>query len=182
MSYSSINGNGYGGYGETVLGTRGTLILDREKDVMLYISDNSPTSKYVRVTGKGNDLKLAEWKSGSSEAGLAREALKGPISRGYTEEIEHWAWAVLEKSKMAAESTEGESEAAAVEISVPLRCSPKVALADAVIALTANMALERGKKEDENCRIEFKDEWFEIESDETPEGIAPDTSRQEYEV
>ena len=30
VTYSSINGNGFGGYGETVMGTKGTLILERE--------------------------------------------------------------------------------------------------------------------------------------------------------
>jgi len=36
VTYSSINGNGYGGYGEVVMGTKATMVLDREKEVMLY--------------------------------------------------------------------------------------------------------------------------------------------------
>ena len=32
----------------------------------------------------------------------------------------------------------------------------------------------------QNPRIEFNDEWFDIASDETPEGITPDTQRLEY--
>ena len=36
VTYSSINGNGFGGYGETVMGTKGTLILEREQEVMLF--------------------------------------------------------------------------------------------------------------------------------------------------
>ena len=32
VTYSSINGNGFGGYGEVVFGTEGTLILEREQD------------------------------------------------------------------------------------------------------------------------------------------------------
>ena len=31
VTYSSINGNGFGGYGETVLGTAGTLLLERNR-------------------------------------------------------------------------------------------------------------------------------------------------------
>ena len=42
-----------------------------------------------------------------------------------------------------------------------------VALADAVIALTSNLAI-RGQQ-----GIEFKEEWFDINSDETPEGVTP---------
>jgi len=40
-------------------------------------------------------------------------------------------------------------------------------MADAIIALTSNIAMK------ENRRIEFKPEWFDIDNDETPEGIAP---------
>ena len=36
VTYSSINGNGYGGYGEVVMGTKGTLVLEREKDILLF--------------------------------------------------------------------------------------------------------------------------------------------------
>jgi hypothetical protein len=226
VSYSSINGNGYGGYGETVLGTEGTLILEREQDTLLFSTDG-PT-QYVRAAGSGDNLKLADSKPGTSEAGLAREGLKGPISRGYTEEIEHWAWAIREKEKLVAkaatpapattgaEGAEGEAAAddqkadtappdsadtappasaettppAATEISVPLRCSPKVALADAVIALTANLAIAQGKKKGQNCRIDFKPEWFDVDSDETPEQLfsdkpeecIPNVDRPEYAV
>jgi hypothetical protein len=45
-----------------------------------------------------------------------------------------------------------------------------VALADAVIALTTNLAIQRHE------RIEFKPEWFDIASDETPEGEKPEMS------
>jgi hypothetical protein len=40
-------------------------------------------------------------------------------------------------------------------------------MADAVIALTSNIAIAK------NQRIEFKPEWFDVESDETPEGATP---------
>ena len=46
-----------------------------------------------------------------------------------------------------------------------------MALGDAVIALSTNIAMR------ENRRIEFKNEWFDIDSDETPEGVKPDLSR-----
>ncbi len=46
-----------------------------------------------------------------------------------------------------------------------------MALADAVIALVTNIAMR------ENRRIEFQKAWFDIDSDETPEGIKPDVTR-----
>jgi hypothetical protein len=52
-----------------------------------------------------------------------------------------------------------------------------VAIADAVIALVSNIALANPTKQP---RIEFKDEWFDIASDETPEGVAPDVGREAY--
>ncbi|MDH3717560.1 MAG: hypothetical protein OES79_05505, partial [Planctomycetota bacterium] len=167
VSYSSINGNGYGGYGETVLGTKGTLILDKEKEVLLY--QKWDTSRYVRVGGSQQKPGLVESSRNSADSRLGREALDRPISRGYTEEIEHWAWAIRQKQ-------EGK------ELTVPLRCSPKVALADAVIALTTNLAIERGKQAGENCRIDFQDAWFDPSSDETPEGAAPNVDRPEYQA
>ena len=36
VQYASINGNGFGGYGETVFGTEGTLVLETEKEAMLF--------------------------------------------------------------------------------------------------------------------------------------------------
>ncbi len=46
-----------------------------------------------------------------------------------------------------------------------------MALGDAVIALTTNIAARQG------ARIEFKEQWFDVESDETPEGVKPDLMR-----
>ena len=87
--------------------------------------------------------------------------------------IEHLCWAIRERERLVAAGKDPDS------LSVPLRCSAEVALADAVIALSANLAMERGGQ-GENPRIEFRDTWFDIASDETPEGIAPDTQRPEY--
>ena len=178
VSYSSINGNGFGGYGETVLGTRGSLILDREKEVVLLARPKNGKYEPTQVAARSGKNKtqecyFVEGKPGSPEARLAKEALRGPISRGYTEEIEHLCWAIRERERLAAEGKDTS------QLAVPLRCSPKVALADAVIALTTNLAIARGQA-GENSRIEFEDAWFDIASDETPEGIAPDLTRREY--
>ncbi|HWA99830.1 MAG TPA: Gfo/Idh/MocA family oxidoreductase [Pirellulales bacterium] len=149
VSYSSINGNGYGGYGEVVMGTKGTLILENEAEVMLFKDAATSTSVGV-VKGKGGPT-LDTTASGGGVAAVAKQALDGPVSRGYTEEMEHWAWCIRNFD---------------FEQNQP-KCQPKVAMADAIIALTTNIAMR------ENKRIEFKDEWFDIDSDETPEGKAP---------
>jgi predicted dehydrogenase len=155
VTYSSINGNGFGGYGENVMGTKGTLILEREQEVMLF-SNSAPAATSVGVSKdkKGGPTLDTTQSGGGEAAAVGKKALDGPISRGYTEELEHWAWCIRNPDP-----------------SHQPRCKPKVALGDAVIALTTNIAIR------ENRRIEFKKEWFEIDSDETPEGVKPDLSR-----
>ena len=93
MSYSSINGNGYGGYGEIVMGTKGTLVLEKEQEVMLY--KGSSTSTKVGVKDDEGGPTLDTQQSGDVGAAVAKAAEGGgPVSRGYTEEIEHWAWCI----------------------------------------------------------------------------------------
>ena len=160
VTYSSINGNGFGEYGEVVMGTKGTLVLEREQDVMLY----KDAAKDTRVTvAKAKDgaptLDTTESGGGSYAAG-GKGGDAAPPSRGYTEEMQHWAWCVRNPSP--------ENQP---------RCKPEVAIADAVIALVSNIALANP---DTQARIEFKPEWFDIGSDETPEGVKPDVSRDRY--
>ena len=103
--------------------------------------------------GKGGAPTLDTTESGGGPAAAVgkRRSNAGPPSRGYTEEMEHWAWCIrnfdFDQNKP--------------------KCYPKVAMADAVIALVTNIAIR------ENRRIEFKPEWFDIDSDETPEGVKP---------
>ncbi|MFM8485126.1 MAG: gfo/Idh/MocA family oxidoreductase, partial [Bacteroidota bacterium] len=44
-----------------------------------------------------------------------------------------------------------------------LRCNGRVAMADAIMALTANLAMKHKK------RIVFKEEWFDADNDAVPE-------------
>ncbi len=162
VTYSSINGNGFGGYGEVVMGTEGTLILEQEQNVMLY----KGSSRDTRVTvskSKSGEAVLDTTESGGAGSVVAvptEAAGKAPPSRGYTEEMEHWAWCVR--------NPDPENQP---------RCKPEVALADAVIALVSNVAL---KGSDGQPRIDFKKEWFDIESDVTPEGVKPNLQREQY--
>jgi len=97
-------------------------------------------------------------------SGPAQKAVEGPtadVSRGYTEEEEHWAWCIRNNPKCA-------------DPALQPRCNPKVALGDAVIALTTNIAARKAE------RIEFNEAWFDPESDETPEGVKPDVKRDLY--
>jgi predicted dehydrogenase len=158
VQYASINGNGFGGYGETVFGTEGTLILETEKEAMLYKTNE--TSSKIKVATANKTAKRAAGpiiqidETGDTESAAIGALGTLPAERGYTEQLEHWAWCIRNPAPE----------------NLP-RCTPQVALGDAVIALTTNMAARKGD------RIEFKKEWFDIESDETPENDKPDLSK-----
>ena len=156
VTYSSINGNGFGGYGETVMGTKGTLILEREQEVMLFTQarPRPPTSRSPKARTAAHarhDRKAAAARRPPSARRRSNRPVEPRLYRG-----DRALGLVHPQSR-----SERTSRSA----------SPKVAMADAVIALTTNIAIR------ENRRIEFKPEWFDIDSDETPEGIKPDLSR-----
>ncbi len=176
VTYSSINTNGFEPYGETVMGTRGTMIVERESTVMLYPEKN-PAAKggpsdaramTVTVDAKGTGKPALDssstWgpavSSGQAGAGPVGGSPGGVVSRGYREEIEDFAFCVRQWQKGLDYTKQR----------LP-RCNDEVALADAVIALTANRAM-RGTKENKNQpeRVEFKDAWFDYKSAEVPDG------------
>jgi len=156
VAYASINGNGFGGYGETVFGTEGTLLLEREKEALLYktsaVSSKTKVAKDRDKKKPGLELQLDE--KGDEPAATTGKMAMQEAGRGYTEQLEHWAWCIRNPDPE----------------NLP-HCHPKVALADAVIALTTNIAAREGR------RIDFKKEWFDPDSDETPEAVKPDLSR-----
>jgi predicted dehydrogenase len=150
VQYAAVNGNAFGGYGEIVYGTKRTLLLERER-AMSIIPD--PTGEKISIsTSKGATLDTQA--SGPVDWAASKSAADADANLGYKEEIEHWAWCVRNP---APENRP--------------RCYPAVALCDAVIVHAANISARQSR------RIEFKPEWFDIDSDETPEGIAPDLNR-----
>src|SRR5690606_37511509 len=95
VTYSSINGNGYGGYGECVMGTKGTLILEREQEAMLFRDSSTTTNIAVKKSASGGPTLDTTESGGGPAAAVGSKALDaGPIRRGYTEEIEHWAYCI----------------------------------------------------------------------------------------
>jgi predicted dehydrogenase len=149
VQYASINGNGFGGYGEIVYGTEGTLVLEREQEMSIFNPRGSQSG--VGASGGGSSGPTLDTQASGAPSAAAKSAGgAAKVSRGYTEELEHWAWCVRNRAP--------ENQP---------RCGPKVAMGDAVIALVTNTAARECK------RIEFKEEWFDVKSDETPEGTPP---------
>ena len=162
VAYSSINGNGFGGYGEAVFGTKGTLLIETEKEAMLY--ERAEVNKKTKVLARGSGANRELYLSRTDEddplsAAIGLQATFGDVSRGYCEEIEHWAYCIRENPEADHEKP------------MP-RCYPEVAIADAVIALTTNIAARLGET------VEFDPEWFDTKSDATPEAKFAETDEE----
>ena len=153
VTYSSLNTNRLQTYGECLFGSRGTLIVRQEQEALLY-KESGPrnaggTEQRLHVIeGKGGPvMDASESLAPSSAAAVAASAMGSKISRGYTEEMEHFCHAIR---------TESPQENS-------LRCGGTVAMADAIMALTANLAMKHRR------RVEFKPEWFDPDSPGNPE-------------
>ncbi len=158
LTYSSINTNSFDGYGEMVMGSKGTMIVSQEKEILLYKEAGSPyasrtTSVSVESQGKKPALETSPSTAGPTAASSLGGVATADPSRGYREELEHFAYCIRHgDSKNYNEDTEH----------LP-RCRGEVALADAVIALSSNIAMHQKR------RVEFDPRWFDYKAPETPE-------------
>lgn len=181
VSYESFNTNGFEDYGECIMGSRGTMIISKEADVYLYKEPEpaKPASggRETKITVSAADGKKPAMEATSTWGGGGAVASTGKAGgssawdsavRGYRTEMEHFAYCVRKWQDMKQKvSYEGERDAAGhlklKYADIMPRCHGEVAMADAIIALTANMAM--AKKE----RIVFEEAWFNSESPEVPE-------------
>lgn len=151
VTYSSMNTNRWEPYGEAVFGSRATLVMSTEKEALMYkeASKASPGGLEQRIwaiesKGGGAVLDSYETAAPSAAANAAQAGMGEKISRGYREEMEHFCYCIRT----------GKNE---------LRCDGRVAMADAIMALTANLAMKYQR------RIEFKPSWFDVDSEDCPE-------------
>lgn len=119
------------------------------------------TAVTVSKEGKGLTVLDSSASTGAAEQGAVaagKKSMGEPISRGYREEMEDFAYCVREWN-----------QADKKDRRLP-RCHGRVAMADAIIALTSNQAMHKKQ------RIEFKHEWFEAASSEVPDAdMKPET-------
>ncbi len=165
VTYSSINTNSFDGYGEMVMGSRGTMIVAQEKEILLFKeAGNAYTSRQTSVSvetvAKKPVLETSPSLAGPSAASALGTLATADPSRGYREELEHFAYCVRH----------GDASRYHDDKDHQPRCRGEVAMADAIIALTTNMAMRQ------NRRIEFDPAWFDPKSDKTPEA-APAIAR-----
>jgi predicted dehydrogenase len=159
VTYSSINTNAFDGYGEMVMGSKGTMIVSQEKEILLFKEAGIPlTSRTTSVTvenaGKKPVLETSPSLAGPTAAAALGSLATVEPSRGYREELEHFAYCVRHGDKSNYHADEEHKP----------RCRGEVAMADAIVALTSNIAMR------ENRRIEFNPKWFDYQSPEVPDG------------
>jgi predicted dehydrogenase len=175
VTYSSFNTNEFEDYGECLMGSRGTMLVEKEANVYLFKEkdktkkgEKSPKDTAVKVTaegGKGPAMEAAStW--GGGGAAITKNAAGNEWDtevRGYRTEMEHFAYCVRRwqdlKQKVSYEEVDGKLKYADI---LP-KCHGEVAMADAILALTANMAMAKRQ------RIEFDPKWFEPDATEVPE-------------
>lgn len=165
VTYSSLNTNSQEGYGETILGSRGTMLVRTEKDALLFkeSSAGSPggVDQRLWVVNKGDSgpvLDSYETTGPSKASAITSDGMGEKISRGYREEMEHFCHCI--RTQEGSYWVDGNP--LSPDEGGP-RCNGVVAMADAIMALTSNLAMKHKK------RIEFKDEWFDFTTDAAPE-------------
>jgi predicted dehydrogenase len=150
VMYSSISTNTFDGYGEQVMGTKGTLILNQEAEAYLFREN---ADKNTRITWAEARVTRPMAAAGSTKQWGGGTAVADTItSRGYREEQEHMAW-LIQNVKTP--------DPAKPEL-MP-RCNGRIAMNDAVVTLVSNLAMKHSR------RVAFKPEWFDPASPAVPE-------------
>lgn len=157
VTYSSINTNDFEQYGECVMGSKGTLVVEREQTAMLFGNEGRST----QMTATAGALVDASSTSGSPAETRAAQtgatALGAAVpSRGYREEMEHFAYLI----RMQNQGMERDNQ------TLKPRCDGRAAMADAIIALATNQAMKN------RTRIEISPalarSWYEDVSENSP--------------
>jgi predicted dehydrogenase len=155
VTYSAGNTNAFDSYGEWVMGTRGTMVVSAEEEVLVFPeAGGNSRAMSVTVSSPGPGMAVIDSSATTTpgeQAALARgqTALENlQESRGYREELEDFAFCV----RMWEKGSERRH-----------RCDGEVALADAVTTLVANQAIRQGR------RIVFQQAWFDPASELVPD-------------
>jgi predicted dehydrogenase len=156
VTYSSISTNMFEPYGECIMGTKGTLVIEAEQQAYLWGGAGRSTAVTATTSGAGPKLDA----SSSTDPGERRAADTGAASlgatapsRGYREEMEHLAYCI----RMRDEGMDRD------RANLKPRCDGRAAMADAIIALTSNQAMRQ------QSRIAFQENWFKDDVPDVPD-------------
>ncbi|MFN4257830.1 MAG: Gfo/Idh/MocA family protein [Gemmataceae bacterium] len=163
VTYSSISTNAFEPYGECVMGRDGTMVVETEAKVMLWKErgskpDDGGRRVDISVTSGGGSSPALD-ASASTGPAAAQAAVTGgaalgagPVSKGYREEMEHFAYCIRMWQQGASKEDRPKPH-----------CDGVAAMADAIMALTANQAMRKRE------RIVFQDAWFDPDAKEVPD-------------
>ena len=162
VTYSSINTNSFDGYGEMVMGSKGTMIVSQEKEILLYKEAGNP----LDLADDQRDGGDRGQEAGAGDQPEHRRARPRPRrSAAWPPPIPRAATARSSSTSPTASATATPRTTTATSEHQP-RCRGEVAMADAIIALTSNIAMRQ------NRRIEFDPKWFDYQSNEVPDSPA----------
>jgi predicted dehydrogenase len=176
VTFSSVNTNEFESYGEWVMGSKGTMFLEKEADVYLWREkdkskkgDTGGRDTKITVSGAGGGKPAMEststWGGGGGAAPIGKAGGGSgwdSAVRGYRTEMEHFAYCVRQWGKKPV-SYEKDANGKLVHAEIIPRCHGEVAMADAILALTANLAM------DNRQQVKFKPEWFDPTNAANPE-------------
>lgn len=171
VTYSSISTNQFEPYGECVMGSRGTMIVSKESELMLFKEQQpgkpgDPKATNVAVSTVGNKPALEAASTWGGPSPAATAAVAGSDrpgeapSRGYKEEMADFAHCIRQWDPKLGYGEKGADGKYAQRLP---RCHGEVAMADAILALTANLAMQQHR------RINFELDWFNPDSDKVPD-------------
>ena len=149
MTYSSINTNSFDGYGEKVMGSQGNDDRRARRRRSCCTRRRATPARRGRPAYGGDRARSRCSRPARARPARAAASALGGLatadpSRGYREELEHFAYCVRH----------GDASDYHDDKEHQPRCRGEVALADAVIALTSNIAMRQKR------RIEFDPAWF----------------------
>jgi predicted dehydrogenase len=167
VTYSSINTNSFEGYGECVMGNRGSLIVQEEREAMLFPERGGTAARSLSVSvasaGGGAPVLSSDPSppTGAAAAAVATGQASlgaGPPSKGYCQEMEHFAYCIRQHGEASSPEEKRKWR-------LEPRCHGKVAMADAIMALTSNLAMKLHQP------IKFLPEWYDEKSTAVPEDL-----------
>jgi predicted dehydrogenase len=135
VTFSSIESNAFDDYYEMYMGTKGTLILAREQDAMLFeegSAANRSTTLEVAPRGSGPAAQSSETMSGNTRQGAA--AVASPAAAPVTSQVS----VRVQGSRIMIQRF-----CAAVRVGTPLACGPDKAFDSARACIRANEAIKQ---------------------------------------
>lgn len=149
-------GSDFDTYGETMLGRKGSLVIEGERRGMIYYLEKE--NQVLRVVQKKSDkgalassLDVAKDGKADEESEAFGELLLRGADEGFAAELEHWAYCCKPPA-----GSKGD---------IKPRCDARTGLYTTVLTVAATKAVKLG------TRVDFKDAWFDPKSEETPDGL-----------